>query len=260
VFHGLLHDMPAIDGKFREAGAQSIIRLYNLSEVEAKCVIVYTHESLFVPDHPRPLDPRQPKRDNQLYFLFNKACRERDAAALQRFQNFSFFFMSGLNKLPNVSLPPGDNLYRGFGQRLDEMNDLYHKKSVIWWYYTSSTSSSRDTAYRMFARGYGTLMEITGLCDAKDIQALSMIPSEGEVLVLPNTQFTVELALSCDDARLLNQRYASIPDNVDLVILKAAPPQPRAVGSHVLEAHVDIPCTPVHVETRDSSASSQSSS
>jgi hypothetical protein len=48
-----------------------------------------------------------------------------------------------------------------------------------------------------------------------------MVPSEGELLILPNTAFKVKLALSCDQVRLLNARYALIPDNVDLVILEA---------------------------------------
>jgi hypothetical protein len=64
-------------------------------------------------------------------------------------------------------------------------------------------------------------MDITGVHNAKDIQSFSMIPREGEILILPNTEFSVKLALSCGQARLLNARYATIPDNVDLVILEA---------------------------------------
>ena len=223
VFNGLLRDMPAIDRKYRDVGTQRGIRDLNLSEVEAKCIIMFTLESPHVPDHPRPLDPRRPKRDNQPYFLFNKACRERDAAAMQRFQNFSFHFVSALNKLPNFPLAAGQSLYRGFGQRLEEMNDLYRDGSAIWWHYTSSSSLHRSTAYKDFARRSGTLMEITRVCNAKDIRALSMIPAEGELLIPPNTEFKVKLALSCDQAQALNKRYATIPDNVDLVILEAAP-------------------------------------
>jgi hypothetical protein len=44
-------------------------------------------------------------------------------------------------------------------------------------------------------------MEITGVHNAKDIQALSMVPSEGELLIHPNTDFKVKLALSCDQAQ-----------------------------------------------------------
>jgi hypothetical protein len=133
--------------------------------------------------------------------------------------------MSALNKLPNFYLGPGLSLYRGFGQRLEEMNDLYRDDSVIWWHYTSSTSTTYLTAYEDFAGKSGTLMEITGGCSAKDIQALSMCPYEGEILILPNTEFKVKLALTCERARLLNARYAMIPNNVDLVILEPAPPR-----------------------------------
>ena len=68
-------------------------------------------------------------------------------------------------------------------------------------------------------------MEIIGIHNAKDIQALSMIPSEGELLIPPNTEFKVSLSISCHQARLLNARYATIPDNVDPVILEATPPR-----------------------------------
>ena len=79
-------------------------------------------------------------------------------------------------------------------------------------------------------------MEITGVHNAKDIQALSMVPSEGELLILPNTDFKVKLALSCEKARLLNARYASIPDNVDLVILEAATIRTAVVSLNALSS------------------------
>jgi hypothetical protein len=198
---------------------------HNVTEVEAKCVIMFIHASLIL-FHPAPLDPTRPKRDNQLYFMFNKACWERDAAALQRFKDFSFHFTSALQKLPNYQLSPGQNLYRGFGQRLEDMNDLYQKDSHVWWHYTSSSSLHREVAYRDFARKAGTLMEISCIQNAKDMQELGMIPPEGNLLFLPNTEFKVKLALSCSDARLLNARYAAIPDNADLAILEAAFPLP----------------------------------
>ena len=59
---------------------------------------------------------------------------------------------------------------------------------------------------------------------AKVIQALSKCPYEGEILILLDTEFKVKLALTCERARLLNARYAMIPNSVDLVILEAAPP------------------------------------
>jgi hypothetical protein len=127
VCDGLFRDMPAINRKFGDASTQAVVRAHGLSEVEAKCIIMFTHESRHVPDHPRPPDPGRSNRYNQLYFLFNKACRERDAAAIQCFAIFSFYSMSALNKLPNFLLAARQILYRGFAKRLEEMNgDCYH--------------------------------------------------------------------------------------------------------------------------------------
>jgi hypothetical protein len=70
--------------------------------------------------------------------------------------------------------------------------------------------------------------------NANDIQELIMIPFEGELFFLLNTEFKVKLALSCHDARLLNARYDAIPDNVDLVILEALPPRPSTLTSLTL--------------------------
>jgi hypothetical protein len=109
--------------------------------------------------------------------------------------------------------------------RLGEMNDLHRDNCQVWWHYTSSSSVHRDVAYGSFARRCGRLMEITtGVDNARDIQALSMVPSEGELLILPNTDFKVKLALSCGQARLLNARYATIPDHMGIMIPEAAPP------------------------------------
>lgn len=123
VCQGLLRDMPVIDTKYRDRSTLQFIQQHGLSEVKAKCIIMFNHESLYVPNHPRPLDPLRPKRDHQLYFIYNKACRERDGAALQNFKNFSHRFNQALNTLPNTRLPAGLRaiLYRG-GERLEDMN------------------------------------------------------------------------------------------------------------------------------------------
>ncbi len=56
VCNGLFRDMPAINGKYRDTSTQALFRTHGLSEVEAKCIIMFTYESRAVPDHPRPLD------------------------------------------------------------------------------------------------------------------------------------------------------------------------------------------------------------
>jgi hypothetical protein len=101
------------------------------------------------------------------------------------------------------------------------MNDLYTVGSDVWWHYTSSSSRNLKVAYTDFSRGSGTLMALNAVSNAKDIRALSMFPSEAELVIMHNTRFRVEVTLSCAQARLFSSAFSGIPDNVDLVILKA---------------------------------------
>ena len=100
------------------------------------------------------------------------------------------------------------------------MNDLYCTGAEVCWHQTSSATTIKDVAYSSFASGRGTLMELVGVCDAKDIRNLSMFPTEGEYTILHNTRLKVRVALSCDEARLLDQQHKLLPDNVDLIILE----------------------------------------
>ena len=158
--------------------------------------------------------------------MYNAACRYRDIAAIERFENFSFHFISGLKKLPRVVLDPGAKLYRGFGQRLAEMNDLYRVFFEVCWHQTSSASCVRKVAYEDFANKSGTLMELIGVVDAKDIRLLSMVKKENEYIILHNSWFKVSVALSCDQAQLLDHEHKLLPNNVDLVILEYQPDLP----------------------------------
>jgi hypothetical protein len=139
--------------------------------------------------------------------------------------------MSALRKLPNLQFESGVKLYRGFGPRVNEMNDLYSPGAEVCWHQTSSATRSKDTAYRSFANGCGTLMEIVGVTDATDIRHISMFPAEGEYTILHNSCLKVRIALSCADARLLDEQHKLLPDNVDLIILEQC--EPKAARCHV---------------------------
>jgi hypothetical protein len=145
---------------------------------------------------------------------------------LRGFQNFSFHFISGLRKLPSVQLDAGAKLYRGFGQRLAEMNDLYKVPGEVCWHQTSSTTSDQNIAYADFANKSGTVMELIGVVDAKDIRLFSMIRKEKEYIILHNSRFKVCVALTCDQGRLLDKEHKFLPDNVDLVILECSVVRP----------------------------------
>ncbi len=200
----LLGDFPRIDAKYREAPVQEVVQNHHLSELEAKCIIVYT---LVWKVNVCP-------RHEQLYFLFCQAYRLRDVVALERFADFSFHFWNGLRKLPKQSV----KLYRGLDRRLMDICDLYEVNNVIHWHYPSSATTDMAVASK-FSNG-GTLISFEEVSDACSIQVFSLEPSEKELLLPYTCMFVVEIALSCERARLL-RAFGSLPDNVDLVVLRA---------------------------------------
>jgi serine/threonine protein kinase len=204
TFQRLLLEIPRIEAKYREAPVQQVVQSCKLSEVEAKCIIVYT---LIWPGDVCP-------RNQQLYFLFCTAYRDRDDAALERFANFSFHFWNGLDKLPKHAL----ELFRGFDRPLTDISDLYQAGNVVHWHYPVSTTA--DMAVASMFSGGGTLIRIVNVTNAKSIQTFSLIPTENTFVLLYTSAFDVVVALPSELAKLLG-RFGSLPDNVDLVVLRA---------------------------------------
>jgi serine/threonine protein kinase len=204
TFQRLLLEIPRIEAKYCEAAVQQIVQSCKLSEVEAKCIIVYT---LVWPVDVCP-------RNQQLYFLFCKAYRDRDDASLERFAIFSFHFWNGLDKLPKCAL----ELFRGLDRRLTEISDLYQAGNVVHWHYPSSTTT--DMAVASTFSGGGTLISIVQVTNAKSIQTFSLVPCEREFMLPYTSAFDVAVALPSEEAKLLG-RFGSLPDNVDLVVLRA---------------------------------------
>jgi serine/threonine protein kinase len=209
TFQRLLLEIPRIEAKYREAAVQQVVQSCKLSEVEAKCIIVYT---LVWPVDVCP-------RNEQLYFLFCKAYRDRDDVALERFADFSFYFWNGLEKLPDHAV----ELFRGLDRRLTDISDLYEAGNVVHWHYPSSTTT--DMAVASTFSGGGTLIRIVQVTNAKSIQTLSLAPIEKEFMLMYTSAFDVEVALPSEKARLLGP-FGSLPDNVDLVVLRAKQSRP----------------------------------
>jgi serine/threonine protein kinase len=201
----LLLELPSIEEKYREFPVQELIKRCKLSEVEAKCIIVYT---LVWPETHCP-------RNQQLFFLFCKSYRDRNDRALEKFADFSFNFWNGIYKLPKLA----KSLFRGLDRRLSDMNDLYEVGNIVHWHYPSSSTTEMHVA-SVFSRG-GTLISFVGVVDAVSIQDFSLKPSEHEFMLSYTSSFTVEVALPCERARLLSSAFGSLPDNVDLVVLRS---------------------------------------
>ena len=204
TFQRLLLEIPRIEAKYREAAVQQVVQSCKLSEVEAKCIIIYT--LVWKVD----VCPR----NQQLFFLFCKAYRDRDDAALERFADFSYHFWNGLGKLPKHAL----QLFRGLDMRLTDISDLYEAGKVVHWHYPSSTTTDMKVA-STFSSG-GTLISIVEVTNAKSIQTFSLEPKEKEFMLTYTSAFDVVVALPSDKAKLLG-RFGSLPDNVDLVVLRA---------------------------------------
>jgi hypothetical protein len=195
-----------VDSKYREQSLQAIIQQRGLTEVEAKCIIMYTMESTRV------------SRDQQLYKLFCQAYRQRNEEALDAFADFSFHFWNGLSKLPDHA----QLLYRGLNKRLADINDLYDEGNTVHWHYPSHCTTDKAIA-STFSDG-GTLLSLQNVTNAKCIQDFSLIPSEREFLIDFTAKFEVHIALTCEKAKALKQFSSDLPPDVDLVVLIAKAP------------------------------------
>jgi len=239
---GLMFDLYLVDSKYKELPLQAIMLQCGLTEVEAKCIIMYTMES------------KRVSKSQQLYKLFCQAYRQRNEEALAAFADFSFHFWNGLSKLPDHAVP----LFRGLNRRLADMNDLYYEGNTVHWHYPSSCTTDKAVASR-FSNG-GTLLSLDNVTKAKCIEAFSLVPSERELLVDFTSVFDVRIALTCERARALQQFSSGLPDNVDLVVLSArasalphaavsfavasAPPltsAPPQLAPHCVPAHPSLP-------------------
>jgi serine/threonine protein kinase len=209
TFERLLLEIPRIEAKYLEEPVQQAVDSCKLSDVEAKCIIIYTlvWKSEVCP------------RDEQLYYLFCKAYRDRDDSALERFADFSFHFWNGLGKLPDNAM----ELFRGLDRRLMDISDLYAENNDVHWHYPSSTTTNKAVASTF--SGGGTLISFVGVTNAKSIQAFSLVPNEEEFMLMYTSAFQVEVALPSEKARLVGQ-FGSLPANVDLVVLRAKQGRP----------------------------------
>ena len=110
------------------------------------------------------------------------------------------------------------DLFRGLDKRLTEICDLYEKGNIVHWHQPNSATTDMEVA-SAFSDG-GTLLRLVQVTNAKSIQAFSLAPNEREFMLMYTSAFDVEVALPSEKAKLLG-RFGSLPDNVDLVVLRA---------------------------------------
>ena len=144
-------------------------------------------------------------RDTNVYFALNRALRNRksDPAQFRVWRGFLYFLMRALDQLPAFS----GTVFRGGNKGLDQntVRQLYHPGRTIQWAAFSSTSRSLEAVRPFVKKEEGVIFKIR-VTTGRDIGAYSYFPKESEVLLTPNTRFTVtsevykdEVGFTCVD-------------------------------------------------------------
>eukprot|EP01041_Mallomonas_annulata_P012185 gene12185-biopygen5950 len=129
-----------------------------------------------------------------LYYLLNKALREKNRDKLKPFVKLLWLLMQALRKAQPCSRPV---VYRGVKK---DLSSQYREKGqvITWQGFTSTTTALDVLSQDMFlgTNGSRTMFHIeltTGR--ARMISDLSMVEGENEVLLPPNSRFEVESIL-----------------------------------------------------------------
>ena len=136
--------------------------------------------------------------DDNIYFLLNRALRQRkeDPAPFLSWKGYLFYLMRALAKLPKFE----GVVYRGGNSGIDQktVSRDYTRGRPIQWAAFSSTSTSLPTTKNFVNKHSGVIFKISVLT-GRDICAYSFFPKESEILLSPNTQFTVVSEMYQDD-------------------------------------------------------------
>ena len=159
--------------------AQEQIRACGLSNDELFAIVAYTYDS------------NTGDQSGQLYFEFNKALRDRQAAArkatTKRWGNYMFYLFAALEKIPATK----GHVYRALQMPRQQLLADYTIGRPIQWGAFASTSEDYAAAAGFFdSPEDGVICKIytqTG----RSIAAFSHFERECEILLSPNCKFTV---------------------------------------------------------------------
>jgi len=195
--------MHLVNSKYNEPLLQTIIQQCSLTEVEAKCIIVYTMESIVF---------------RNLSSCTSCSVKRTDSATRRPWKLLLIFrtiFGMHCRNYRISRCPCTEVLTRGWQTSMT----FTMRGNVVHWHYPSSCTTDKAVASK-FSNG-GTLLSLINVTKAKSIQAFSLIPSEREYLIDHTSTFDVTISLSCEGAKALKQFSSDLPANVDLVVLTA---------------------------------------
>ena len=135
--------------------------------------------------------------ENQIYYALNRALRNRrvDKEPFEMWSGFLYHLERGLNLLDSVE----SVVFRGGNKGIDQATAKreYTVGRPIQWAAFSSTSLRREAAANFATKGEGVLF-VLKVRSGTAISHISMLGHEDEVLLSPNTRFTVTRDLYFD--------------------------------------------------------------
>ncbi len=108
----------AKDHVAHDARAQDIIRRFNLTQLEAEAVLWWTADVSSLSSMVSEESP---------YYVYNSHLRARDSLNIRLWRDYSFYFISALQKLPPVKA----NTFRGEKKRATELSKQYAKDNQV---------------------------------------------------------------------------------------------------------------------------------
>jgi len=191
--------------------AKDYIKKYGLTQLQAEAISWWSADVSIFSELPTEKSP---------YHVYNTALRQRDVPKIRLWKDFSFYFIGGLEKLHPIQIES----FRGEKKRVMELSSQYVKSNqarctgaaeiktkqlprsdydfsldfistyqVVWIGFTSTTTDRQHTLKQFGSSG--TFFKIKILY-GRDISGLSLFPDECELLLMPNSVFTVQTALS----------------------------------------------------------------
>jgi len=145
----------------------------NLSNNSILAINLYTRES----------EPRE----SSLYFVLNKALRDKDRKALKPFFPYLHLLLQSMCKLPRFS---GMVIWRGIDKNVSM--DYEKGKKVIWWGFSSCTKDMNALDAFLGKDGSDRTLFSIQTNSAVEISKFSAFPNEEEILVFPCVTFEIQ--------------------------------------------------------------------
>lgn len=170
--------------KLEQPAVRQLLRSNGIDNSMVFAVVMYTFDLCLI------ALPNTYNRSNTFYYVLNQNLRKRNGEFLKLAHGYLYYLMTGLYHLP----PTSGYVYRGIdkdGAR-GARRKLCEGCKLHWSGFSSATPNL--PVAKDFARGGGIVLQIKLLntdSKSRDIRALSALPREEEILLLPNIQLFV---------------------------------------------------------------------